>query len=514
MIPPASRARPRVGAAAAESAAGQTVEILIVTVVWGDWHLRAFLDVNLPTLLAPGNLPALFVRHRGTYRIYTRAADISRIEGSATFQRLATLVPIEVEVIEDEERLRHPIQTHVEIWRDAVAQATKLRKFALLMPPDVLWSDGSFGHVADLLAQGKCGIYAAFMRATSNTLLPAFHARFGAHPDRVVLSGMDLVRLCLEHLHPLTAAYARTSDYFPYHTEMIIWPVRDEGLIVRVLARELLIYDPSRIQLNQAQLITGCVPWEALHMVSDSDHLFGVSLAPLGKDASWHRVPGRTTTREVGRWWGEYDSPANDYVASVKLRWHFRPVTEAAWRQRQAGGNLFVRRAALEREALRVVAHIFNDQAGRAVLVGRLLALLVMRGKVARAMRAMPRLQTRPIFVFVPADAALGPDGEAAGVALAEMGDGRAERLLREHVAIATLPVDLDRLREVQTVTLEFLSGARRGLKHSRRAWSIDGITVTKIERASETLVICYAAGILGACSQPEVPRQGAGTWT
>jgi hypothetical protein len=34
-------------------------KLLVVTAVWGDWHISKYRDLNLPTLLAEGNFPAL-----------------------------------------------------------------------------------------------------------------------------------------------------------------------------------------------------------------------------------------------------------------------------------------------------------------------------------------------------------------------------------------------------------------------------------------------------------------------
>jgi len=193
-------------------------------------------------------------------------------------------------------------------------------------------------------------------------------------------------------------------------------------------------------------------------------------------------------------------------VAGAHVRWHFRPVTESVWRQREIGADLFTRRAAFEREALRVIERIFDDKTGRAQQTGRLLALLVVSGKLARAVRGMPRLQTRAIFVFVPEDGARGNEWPAICAALANAGDGRAERLVRDHVAIATEAVDLDRIHKREAVDLDFLSGVRRSLGRLRRRVTIGGVAVSKMERASTMMVVCYIRGILGAEELPSPP--------
>src|SRR5258708_5560378 len=98
------------------------VDVAIVTAVWGDWHLHAYLNVNLPTLLAPRNLPSLIERHRVTYEIYTRSADLGRLRNSDGFRRLAMLLPVKVRTVR-QRKLSDPIAAHVEIWRKAVGKA-------------------------------------------------------------------------------------------------------------------------------------------------------------------------------------------------------------------------------------------------------------------------------------------------------------------------------------------------------------------------------------------------------
>ena len=476
----------------------ERVDIRIVTAVWGDWHLDAFLDVNLPTLLAPRNLPAMFKQHRVGYQIYTRSADLKRIRAAHSFRRLAALVPVKLKTI-PARRLSDPIAAHVAIWQTAVRRATRAGSFALLMPPDVLWSEGSLEHVAELLSQGKQGIFVPFLRVTSNSFLPAFRERFGSSPDQVALSGRSLVRLCLQHLHPLMAAYSRTSRYFPTHAEMIVWPVPGEGIAVRVFARELLVFNPRVIRVNAAQLVENPVPREALHLVADSDQLFGVSLAPLGKDIGWHSTPWRIAPSDVARWWLDHDSPSNDAVAAARVRWHVGSPTERLWRARETAGDLFVRRAALEREVLRLVVHVSGDETARAFQAIELVGLSLLNGRLIRALRGLPRIPAGTVFAFLPEGGALDGIWSSVWLDLANAKEGQLERVFRDHVALSREADALDQLEQGRDLELEFLSGARRRLGRAAAGMALDGIALSKVERVSLALVLCYTLRVLSS---------------
>ena len=121
--------------------------LLMTTAVWGDWHISAHLGINLPTLLAAGNLPVLARRCQMTYRLYTRPSDVWRLTASPVMQEIARLMQVEVETL-SEDRLADPIAAHQWAWEQAQNAARATGQFILFLPPDVAWADGSFASIA------------------------------------------------------------------------------------------------------------------------------------------------------------------------------------------------------------------------------------------------------------------------------------------------------------------------------------------------------------------------------
>lgn len=326
--------------------------VLMVTAVWGDWHINAHFSVNLPSLLSANNLPAFAAHHALSYEIHTRQADVDRVVNSPAYRRLRELMNVSIHLIADSD-LDDPIAAHHKVWSRAMERAKRAGQYALLMPPDVAWSDGSFRHVAGLLSAGKKAILMTYLRVLGDSFIRDF-VQSPAAEDKGI-TGQELVFLALRHVHPLMAAYMRDSPYFPIHKEMMLWPVKGEGVLVRVFAREMFLFDPRTFERNYCQLIGNSFRPSDVHFVSDSDDLFAVSLAPPGKDVAWHLDRRAADPHEIGQWWLMYDSPANDFVASHKIRWHFAPATEQRWRARERGSDLLVYRAAIAREQQRVL---------------------------------------------------------------------------------------------------------------------------------------------------------------
>jgi hypothetical protein len=370
----------------------------MVTAVWGDWHIAAHFELNLPSLLSPNNLPAFVARHDLAYEIHTRQSDVARIAGSPTYRALRQLVNVSIHVIADDE-LEDPIAAHHKIWSRVTARAERAGCYALLMPPDVAWSDGSFRCLADLLAAGKKAIMMTYMRVVSETFATEA-ARFLAAEGKKGIPARALVSLALRHIHPIMSAYVRNSPYFPIHQEMMLWPVKDEGILVRVFAREMFLFDPRAFARNHAQLIANDFKASDIHFISDSDELFGISLTPLGKDVGWHLDRRAADPQQIAQWWLLYDSPANDLVASTNIRWHFAPITEKKWRAREQGADLLVRRAAIAREQQRVLRTISG-------LPGCSLMAVLYSSALAAGQIRFPRVRRERFLILVPENLAI-----------------------------------------------------------------------------------------------------------
>ena len=331
--------------------ASKAKKILITTAVWGDWHLQKFLDTNIPTLLAKNNLPALAKDFNLTYKIFTRKKDKVKLLKHTSISVLKELgIKIQIVLLNDE-LLADPIAAHHRAWKQGVDTAIKSKSLILFMPPDVIWSANSFLTVSNLLKAGKLTIFMNYLRATSNMFEKEFPSNSDGEP--IEISGRDLVGICIKSLHPLMAASFRQSQYFPVHPELVIWPIPGEGVTVRNLARELFLYDPSTLSTNQAALPEEGFNPSKSTFITDSDDLFAVSLAEIGKDTDWFidRKPLDIST--LSSWWIKYDSISNDFVSDQKIRWHFNEVNKSKWLAIETGADLLIYRARVGREMIR-----------------------------------------------------------------------------------------------------------------------------------------------------------------
>lgn len=429
------------------SRSGNRLCCVFVTALWGDWHRGMFLDTNLPTMLAPGNLPALAAGIDCEYLIYTTAKDAATINRHPAFERLQSLLPLSLKLFTPS-KTKHPITLHHHIWRQATEYARRRGAFILLMAPDVAWADGSFARLRGALEAGKRAMFMAYPRVVSDTIVPAVTERFPRGSDQsIIIPPREMMALAMTHIHPLMAAYNRFSTHFPIHPEMILWPVEGDGFLLRLLARELFCFEPGRYPLNAQSLLSQQPPSKEIQMFRDSREFLGISLTPLWKDMEWYLRRSRMDPLSAGRWWINYDSPVNDYISAFDLRFSCGSGDETLWRkaEQQARNALAHLRSA--REFVRVLMTLQEIGCSRAAAF--LASALRVHGLARRW------THRGPFVVLAPNDAAF----EAAAFARVP-GDGmssaEARAMIEAHLAIRPSKLGEGKV-EIRTLAGEIL---------------------------------------------------------
>ena len=377
-------------------------KLVMVTAVWGEWHLRAHFEMNLPTLLAPGNFPALVEFCDIHYIIYTCRRDLRFVKDAPINATLRQLMSLEVRLLDDDD-LENPIAAHHLAWSKAIEDAKRSGSLILLMPPDVAWSENSFQSVGRKLAEGYRAIFMTYLRVEEESFSATIRRQPKAVDGSLCIPPKRLVEMGLNCLHPLMASCLADSEFFPRHPEMMIWAVPKEGLLLRILAREMFLFDPRKVELNRSQLPAKPLDEGEGYFFDESEDLFAVSLAPHGKDANWHLTPSQADPKDVGGWWTVYDSAINDFVVSHRLRWHFKPVTESLWQRVERRSDAFIQKAMGVREGIRFWQ--IARRLGLSTAAG-LIATAAQTGVMAHALvtsgRAAILLPTNEAFAALP----------------------------------------------------------------------------------------------------------------
>lgn len=369
-------------------------EVIMAIPVWGQWHTDMLLDICLPSMLFPENIPAFAKLHNCTIHIYTREKELEKIENSKSVQELKRFVRVNIDtsVLERVEGT-NPVN-HYLGWNHATELAIACDGYVWNMLPDVVFADGALRYLAQRLHEGYYSLMWFYPRVTSNTFVPAAIKAIREAPDGAI-SPREMVKLSLLHFHPTMAAYFIDSPHFPKHAELLMRAVKGQGIAARMMINVNNIFDPQKFLLSEQNLTVGKFDPSTIHFVTDSDDLFAVSLAPLGKDSIWYRHAGPQRNMETALWWLQFDGSANDFIASQHIRLHTNDIDERDWIPVERVLDLRIRKVAVLREAFRLLTY-FEDLAlpGMATLLSLLIAsgvLIKLIGKYDRFLILVPK---------------------------------------------------------------------------------------------------------------------------
>jgi hypothetical protein len=203
-------------------------------IVWGEEYINNFLQYNVRSMLAEGNLPSLKRQGPVIFSIVTDADGERRMRGHRLFASMSDIGPVEFTVIPDELMailrsghlarnfyILYGMLDHCSIY---LAQAARSHLF--MIPVDSIVADGSLNNMANSRRYGFecCG--GGNIVAETETFLPALDAQFGLD-GRISISTEDLATLAAEHAHHYfrSQIVAVENQDFGKHPREIFWPV-------------------------------------------------------------------------------------------------------------------------------------------------------------------------------------------------------------------------------------------------------------------------------------------------
>jgi len=266
----------------------------IFVTVWGEPFVRKFLDFALASQLTPGNLPALSDQADVLYRIYTdRESEPYFYPGIETLSQLCAVEFVFYEDIffkhgtladavanSDPRTVKHNVQRLTSQHHMALGAETP-ETAIMLMDSDFIFSDGSFQHMHEQRLAGKKAYAGMFLRLLEEEAGP----KLLAHLPKP-LSGRDLVRLAMDHMHPrLRSMFIDAKEPSSYPTQ-INWSVGGKGFVTHCFFPHPLMFNVSPDNLRYFStmdyevLLRAAPEDEDLYFCQNSDDMLVCKMSP------------------------------------------------------------------------------------------------------------------------------------------------------------------------------------------------------------------------------------------
>jgi hypothetical protein len=282
--------------------------VTLLMPAWGDQHIGQFLDFCLPTLLAPGNVPAINAAVRCRFVLLSSEAETAVVSVHPAWQRLRSLCNTEIQFIDD---LiidgDHSATITLAFARAIRATGDELRDTCFVfLCSDYLFADGSLMAVVNRICAGASGVLVGNYQIVAEDAAPHLRGMMVSAAMPLVLRPRELVQLSLQHLHPATVANIVNSKVsHNSHVNRLFWRVDDDTLIGRFYLLHLIAIRPELKDFVVGaswdySFMPEMCPSRNVVAITDSDEYLVVEMQPRDHE-SRNLLPGPVTVSAVAR---------------------------------------------------------------------------------------------------------------------------------------------------------------------------------------------------------------------
>ncbi|HEY8277417.1 MAG TPA: hypothetical protein VIG52_10565, partial [Methyloceanibacter sp.] len=272
--------------------------INVILPVWGYPFVRQFLEVGLPTLLAPGNLPTLAKALPCTFTLMTSEEDAEFVREHPAFHRLSSICPTEIRLMDHLITGSNYSTTLTLAYTEMVRAAgpAMLDTCFFFLVSDYIFADGSLANVLARLLQGASGVLVGNFQVVQEDARIWLVEQLNASPHVLSLPPRPMMHWALAHLHPATIA--NTVNYplsHNIHTNRLFWRVDADTLIGRFYLMHMLVIRPETTQFTigascDYSFVPEMCPSGAVEVITDSDDYLVIEMQPREHESNFLRV--------------------------------------------------------------------------------------------------------------------------------------------------------------------------------------------------------------------------------
>ncbi len=257
--------------------------------VWGAEYVDMFLNLCLPNQLTPGNLKVFKNGPEAVYIIYTRPEDVLSIKENRFYRELTEVMKTEIHTVDFIHSLKDGIEAMALVTKchkRAIPESNKEDARIVFLPPDQVYSEGTFQRLIEIAATGKRFVGVAGMRLDRKTFRPAFQRSFRGADGYTQAASRPLVKLALSHLHPMAQSWFFDSDRCNADMNQLYFKVEGSGIVARCLVvHPLMMWPLNKTAVPEGTFdgdypIKACPNFKDYYIVNDSDDIMAFELSP------------------------------------------------------------------------------------------------------------------------------------------------------------------------------------------------------------------------------------------
>lgn len=227
-------------------------EVILLLPVWGDAHVEQFLRFCLPSLLSPGNIPAVSARHRCKLQLLTRAADEVRLSRDPAWRRLKKICQVEVVAIDDLVSRSTATTLTLAYVRAMRATGDRLDQSVFVyLVGDYVFADGAIDSAIAQIEAGASAVQTGNFHVERDGMAAALEPYRSKKTGVLSLPADRLMQLGFENLHAATLVSTvedSSGNPPPYHDprpNRLFWRVGPNVMLGRYYLLHMFAISPE-----------------------------------------------------------------------------------------------------------------------------------------------------------------------------------------------------------------------------------------------------------------------------
>lgn len=303
--------------------------------VWGHRFVRQFLELGLPTLLAPGNVPAVAASLPTEFVILTSSDDAPLIQETVTFKRLAAICSAKIHPIDHLITDSNHSTTITLAYTEAIRAAGEamVDTCFFFLVSDYIMADGSLGNVLQRMRRGVSAVVVGNLQVATEDALPSLRLKLATSKDALVVPPRELMQWALNHLHP--ALVANTVN-IPFshnaHTNRLFWRIDGRTILGRFYLMHMLCVRPEITDFIigascDYSFVPEMCPSGNIEAVTDSDEYLVIEMQPRNHEAAFLR-PGPLQPRALAKSLSDWTTQTHRDNARHSMVFHAAELPE------------------------------------------------------------------------------------------------------------------------------------------------------------------------------------------
>jgi hypothetical protein len=289
--------------------------VRLITMVWGDSYCERLIEFTLPSILAPGNLPALAIHFDCELAIVTESRLVKMFEASDVVKRIKNFAKVKYVYLDDlvEGVSGYGMALTYALHRgfDDLSPEVMTNTFLVFFNADFILADDSYKSMAQHMLKGERLIFSPSYCVVAEEVLPQLQANFDPETQTIAIPKRSMAFLGIAYRHNTVRSKVINQQRYHMHvTDQLYWMVDDTTMLGRQLPIAIVCMKPQKPYTDPLcfwdyATISEACPTANRCVLGDSDDFMMIELrdrTTLGE----HMKIGRISAKEIGVGLGNY----------------------------------------------------------------------------------------------------------------------------------------------------------------------------------------------------------------